>query len=144
MKQDIRYRYQRRARFMKALAHPTRLFLIDELARGERCVCELTAMVGDDISTISKHLSLLREAGIVSDEKRGNMVFYSLRTPCVQSFFTCFEKAVAEAEVLEMERTACETSLTTGAARAGSRPPAATKTSQGSKSQCSITTEAST
>ncbi len=91
MEPDVKAKYQMRARILKAMAHPTRLFLIDELARGERCVCELTAMVGADTSTVSKHLSVLREAGIVSDEKRGLMVFYSLRVPCVTNVFKCVE-----------------------------------------------------
>jgi len=83
--------YEARARIIKALAHPTRLFLVDELSRGERCVCELTEMVGADMSTVSKHLAVLRSAGIVEDEKRGSQVFYALRTPCVLNFFKCVE-----------------------------------------------------
>jgi DNA-binding transcriptional ArsR family regulator len=82
-------RLKSQARVLKALAHPTRLFFVEELAKGERCVCELTAMVGADISTVSKHLSLLKNAGIVDDEKRGLQVFYRLKTPCVMNFFRC-------------------------------------------------------
>lgn len=89
-------RYEARARFMKALAHPTRLFLVDELARQERCVCELTAMVGADVSTVSKHLSLLKAAGIIEDQKRGNQVFYRLRLPCVLRLFDCLEAAIRD------------------------------------------------
>ena len=91
MNSKIKARYGRRAQIIKALSHPTRLFMVDELSRGERCVCELTEMVGDDISTISKHLSILKNAGIVADEKRGTKVFYSLRVPCVLDFFSCVE-----------------------------------------------------
>ena len=91
MDQKLRARYNARARIVKALAHPTRLFLVDELAKRERCVCELTAMVGADISTVSKHLSLLKTAGIIVDEKRGTQVFYSLRVGCVLKFFDCVE-----------------------------------------------------
>ena len=55
------------------MAHPTRLFIVDELARsGERCVCELTEMVGVDMSTVSRHLAMLKNAGIIEDEKRGS------------------------------------------------------------------------
>ena len=92
---DIK-RYEQRASIFKALAHPTRLFIVDELASGERCVCELTAMVGADISTVSRHLAVLREAGIIEDEKRGQQVFYRLKMKCVTGFFTCVEKAVRE------------------------------------------------
>jgi ArsR family transcriptional regulator len=76
---------------LKALAHPTRLFIADELGKSERCVCELTEMIGADTSTVSKHLSLMREAGIVADEKRGTMVYYRLKTPCILRFMDCVE-----------------------------------------------------
>ena len=94
MNADDRALYDARARIIKALAHPTRLFLVDELSRGERCVCELTEMVGADMSTVSKHLAVLRSAGIVEDEKRGSQVFYALRCPCVLNFFTCVESVL--------------------------------------------------
>ena len=90
-----RERYEARARIIKAIAHPTRLFLVDELFKGERCVCELTEMVGADISTVSKHLSILKNAGIVKDEKRGQQVFYRLLCPCVLEFFGCVEEIMA-------------------------------------------------
>jgi DNA-binding transcriptional ArsR family regulator len=91
-------KYQSRARIVKAMAHPSRLFIVDELAKnGERCVCELTEMVGADISTVSKHLAVLKNAGIISDEKRRNQVFYRLRVPCIMDFFRCVE-AVIECE----------------------------------------------
>ena len=85
-----------RAAVLKALAHPSRLMMVDELSRGERCVCELTELVGADISTVSKHLSLLKDAGIVDCERQGVKVFYRLRAPCVLNFFTCIEAVCAE------------------------------------------------
>jgi len=84
-------RYEARARILKALAHPTRLLIVDELARRERCVCELTEMAGADMSTVSRHLAVLKAAGIVEDEKRGSQVFYALRCTCVMEFFSCVE-----------------------------------------------------
>ena len=83
--------FERRAAVFKALAHPSRLLMVDELSRGERCVCELTELVGADISTVSKHLALLRGAGVVDCDKRGLQVFYRLRVPCVMDFFGCLE-----------------------------------------------------
>ena len=94
MDAKTRARYQARGKIVKAMAHPSRLFIIDQLAEGERCVCELTEMIGADKSTVSKHLSLLKEAGIVSDEKRGLQVFYTLRVPCVTNLFSCIEAVV--------------------------------------------------
>lgn len=96
-----------RAGVLKAMAHPTRLFIIEELEKEERCVCDLTEQIGADISTVSKHLSVLRQAGIVTDDKRGNQVFYSLRVPCILNFFGCVESVLEssardKAELLEV------------------------------------------
>jgi DNA-binding transcriptional ArsR family regulator len=88
-------RYEARVRVVKAMAHPTRMFIVDELSRtGERCVCELTELIGDDISTVSKHLSILKSAGIIAGRKRGNQVFYRLRVPCILDFFRCVESVL--------------------------------------------------
>ena len=83
-----------RARIIKALAHPTRLFIVEELDKKECCVCELTEMIGADMSTVSKHLAVLKNAGIVTDEKRGSQVFYKLRVPCILKFFGCVESVL--------------------------------------------------
>jgi DNA-binding transcriptional ArsR family regulator len=83
--------FEERAGIMRALAHPSRLVMVDELSRGERCVCELTALVGADMSTVSKHLSVLRDAGIVDCRKEGVQVFYRLKVPCVLNVFGCVE-----------------------------------------------------
>ncbi len=83
--------YNAKARIIKALAHPTRLFIVDELSRGERCVCELKDMIGVEMPTVSRHLGVLKSAGILEDEKRGLQVFYRLRVPCVLNFFKCVE-----------------------------------------------------
>ena len=89
MSQTVPTRFKVQAAVLKALAHPTRLFIVDELSKRERCVCELTEMVGSEMSMVSKHLTLLKHAGIVEDDKRGVQVFYRLRTPCVMNFFHC-------------------------------------------------------
>lgn len=94
MRASTQARFEARAAIIKAMAHPTRLYMVDELSRGERCVCELTEMVGADVSTVSKHLSILRAAGIVADDKRGSQVFYTLKMPCVLNFFTCVERVL--------------------------------------------------
>ncbi|MBU4398040.1 MAG: metalloregulator ArsR/SmtB family transcription factor [Planctomycetes bacterium] len=96
-----RAKYEARARVIKAMAHPTRLFIVDQLARDEqRCVCELTEMVGADMSTVSRHLTILREAGIIEDERRGTQILYRLRVKCVLNFFDCVE-AVLESNAKE-------------------------------------------
>jgi ArsR family transcriptional regulator len=88
--------FEARAEIAKALAHPTRLFIVDMLSKGERCVCELREAVGADISTVSKHLSVLKKAGILEDDKRGLQVYYRLRCTCVLNFFSCIEGVLRE------------------------------------------------
>ncbi|NIQ96139.1 MAG: winged helix-turn-helix transcriptional regulator [Desulfuromonadales bacterium] len=83
-----------RAGVLKAMAHPTRIFIIEELEKEERCVCDLTDLIGADVSTVSKHLSVLKQAGIVTDDKRGNQVFYHLHVPCILNFFGCVESVL--------------------------------------------------
>ena len=82
------------AKIIKAMAHPSRLFIIEELHKGERCVGDLTAMIGADTSTVSKHLSVLKNAGLVVDEKRANSIYYKLRCPCIIDFMSCVEEVL--------------------------------------------------
>ncbi len=89
MNSQQRKRCEAQARVIKALAHPTRVFLVEKLASGPCCVCELAEAADGDLSTISKHLSVLKAAGILLDERRGTQVFYSLRVPCILNFFQC-------------------------------------------------------
>jgi DNA-binding transcriptional ArsR family regulator len=86
-----RARAEARARILKALAHPTRIFIVEKLQKHSHCVCELTEMVGSDTSTVSKHLSLLKAAGIVEDRKEGTTVYYSLTCECISNFMDGLE-----------------------------------------------------
>ena len=83
-----------RADVFKALGHPTRLAIVDMLAEGERCVCEMNDHIDADISTVSRHLAVLRNVGILSSEKRGNQVFYKLECPCITGFYGCVESVI--------------------------------------------------
>lgn len=85
-----------RARVLKAMAHPSRLLLLEALVEGEVCVCDLRRLVGADLSTVSKHLALLRGAGLVEDRREGLKVFYRLRVPCVLRFLDCVDAVRAE------------------------------------------------
>lgn len=87
----LRYRERiaAQARIFKALGHPSRLLIADALRSGEKCVGDLQALVGGDISTVSRHLSVLREAGIVTSEKRRTSIYYSLAIRCLDSFLAC-------------------------------------------------------
>ena len=73
----------------KAMAHPVRLKILLRLADGECCVCDLVELSGIGFSAVSRHLSVMKSAGLVSDEKRGQKVFYRLLIPCVTSFTSC-------------------------------------------------------
>ena len=95
MKGTEQAKYESRAKVLKALAHPARLKLVDELtAHDEVCVCDLTEAVGSDMSTVSRHLAQLKNAGIVDSEKHGQMVFYRLRVQCLGNLFACIESVV--------------------------------------------------
>lgn len=94
------FSYQEQARLLKALAHPSRLAMVDALASGERCVCELQQVAGSDISTVSKHLAVLKRAGIVADRREGVQIYYRLRIPCILQVFSCVA-AVMQADQLE-------------------------------------------
>ena len=89
-------RYGQRAHMFKALAHPMRIFMLEKLKERAWCVCELAAEVGIEKSVASKHLSQLKEAGLVDDEKRGTLVEYRLAAPCVLNLAACAEGAVLE------------------------------------------------
>jgi len=91
MKAKPRQLYEARAKVAKALAHPSRLLMLDALAEKELCVCELTELVGADQSTVSKHLAVLKNAGIVSDRKDGVMIYYGLKVSCLRGFWSCVE-----------------------------------------------------
>jgi ArsR family transcriptional regulator len=95
MKSMVKPQHEARAKIIKAMAHPSRLFIIEELSKHECCVNELTEMIGADASTVSKHLSVLKNAGLVVDEKRGNSIFYNLRCPCIMDFMGCLEDVLS-------------------------------------------------
>ena len=83
--------FMAKAKILKALAHPTRLWMAEQLADGEKCVYEFVEVIDVDFSTISKHLSVLKEAGIVAADKRGKQVYYTLKVPCILNFMSCVE-----------------------------------------------------
>ena len=84
------------AKIFKALGHPSRLLMVDALRDGEKCVCDLQALVGDDMSTVSRHLAVLREAGVVAADKRGTNIYYRLAICCLETFLDCTGKLVEQ------------------------------------------------
>ncbi len=88
--------YEARATIAKALAHPSRLLMLDALQNKDLCVCELTELVGADQSTVSKHLAILKTAGLVDHRKEGSMSYYHLRCTCLEGFFACIESVLKQ------------------------------------------------
>lgn len=85
-------RSEERSRVVRALANPTRLLIVEALEDGEACVNTLTDLTDFDVSTVSKHLAVLRRVGLVQTEKRGLNVFYRLACPCLADFFSCIDQ----------------------------------------------------
>jgi ArsR family transcriptional regulator, arsenate/arsenite/antimonite-responsive transcriptional repressor len=96
MNNKRKLKLKERANILKALAHPSRLLIVEELSKKEKCVCELREMIGDDASTVSKHLSVLKNAGIITDDKRGLNVYYKMNVCCVMGFLECAQKVILE------------------------------------------------
>jgi ArsR family transcriptional regulator len=82
-------KYLQMAAILKAMGHPTRLFILDQLKKHDYCVCELQEEIKADMSTVSKHLSVLKNTGIIAGRKHNNQVIYSLVCPCVLDMYKC-------------------------------------------------------
>ena len=78
-------------RLVKAMAHPSRLLIMEALMQGEQCVNDLTEMAGCDVTTLSKHLAVMKKAGLLICERRGLQVFYQIACPCFAEFFRCID-----------------------------------------------------
>ena len=75
----------------KALGHPARLMMVQALRTGEKCVCELQPLIGSSLPTVSRHLAILKNAGVISSEKRGQNIFYCLELDCLNHIFDCLD-----------------------------------------------------
>ncbi|QYK01876.1 ArsR/SmtB family transcription factor [Shewanella psychrotolerans] len=110
MTEQEQLRLNARAAVLKALAHPTRLWLLEQIQQQERCVCDLTDGINADISTVSKHLSILKQVGIVSSRRDGKQIYYRLETPCLLKMVGCVEtvlekNAQAQTSLLQSSQT---------------------------------------
>ncbi len=86
--------YELRAEVLKAMAHPARLMMVDALAEGEKCVCELQKLVGSAMPTVSRHLAQMKSAGIIASRRDGNKMYYRLLVPCLTNVFPCIDEAL--------------------------------------------------
>ncbi|MDZ7738079.1 MAG: metalloregulator ArsR/SmtB family transcription factor [Bacteroidales bacterium] len=92
MKNQLTDNYQKEAEIFKALSHPTRLFILDKIRNETFSVSELAAMIEVDISTMSKHLDLLKRYQIIVGEKNKNNIYYKLNITCLFTFLDCAKK----------------------------------------------------
>jgi len=96
-----------RTKIIKSLAHPARLMIIELLKEGEASFSTIHSLIKSDKSTVSKHLLVMKEAGIVSSRKNGLDMFYKLEVPCITEFFGCVT-AVIENTVQKQQRCLCK------------------------------------
>ena len=102
MKAKSQKQYEARAKIAKALAHPSRLLMLDLLQHQEMCVSDLTDQVGADQSTVSKHLAVLKDVGLIGVRKEGASSYYRVTCGCLDGFFSCLE-AVLQSDVKERQ-----------------------------------------
>ena len=77
------------ADILKALAHPTRVLMLEALGKGDCCVNDLSHLAASDLSTISRHLNRLKQAGIVTERRAGKMIIHHLACPCMLEALHC-------------------------------------------------------
>lgn len=88
--------YQLKAEIIAAAGHPIRLAIIEFLADGEQCVCDIAEHVEAQRSNVSRHLAVLLKAGVVKQHKDGLRMMYTLKTPCILNFMKCVEEVLRE------------------------------------------------
>ena len=112
MKAHEKKLHEHRVTVFKALAHSSRLYIVNRLAEGEACVGDLTNEIGADVSTVSKHLAILRDAGLVADRREGQNILYSLSCNCILDFIHCVDEVVPSSDPGLRRRPACEIKIT--------------------------------
>jgi len=85
---------ERKANILKALAHPVRITIFESLAPGEKTVGELVEILGTKDANTSRHLAVMRSAGLVSTRKDGLHVHYSIKIPCLLTMLSCLDEGV--------------------------------------------------
>ena len=94
MQHDDMTRLQMKAEVFKALGHPIRLGMVEFLRDGEKCVCEIVDHMGTGMSNISKHLAILKKAGVLADRRDGVKIMYRITMSCALDFSHCVEGVV--------------------------------------------------
>jgi ArsR family transcriptional regulator len=95
--------FEKQAEIAKAIAHPLRIAVVNFLKDGEQCVCDIAKHVGSERSNVSRHLSVMVNAGLLEYRKEGLKVIYRLKCACIVDFFSCVSR-VLQQQVKENER----------------------------------------
>ena len=88
---------------LKALGQPTRLQILELLNNGERCVCEIFPAIHQEQANVSKHLSILKQAGILESRKDGLRILYRIKAPEILNLLTGVSKLL-KAQANEQHR----------------------------------------
>lgn len=97
----------KKADILKALAHPVRVRVFEALAGCEKTVGELVTLLGEKEANTSRHLAVLRNAGLVATRKEGLNVYYSNKMPCLLSMLSCVDQAVCDIADEHMKIACC-------------------------------------
>ncbi len=95
--------FEKQTEIVKAIAHPLRIAVVDFLKDGRQCVCDIAEHVGSEQSNVSRHLSVMVNAGVLEYRKEGLKVIYKLKTPCILEFFSCVTACLKQ-QVKENEK----------------------------------------
>ncbi|MFB0554123.1 MAG: ArsR/SmtB family transcription factor [Phycisphaerae bacterium] len=88
--------FEKQAEVAKAIAHPLRIAIVNFLKDGEQCVCDIAEHIGSERSNVSRHLSVMVNAGLLEYRKEGLKVIYRLKCACIVDFFSCVSRVLKE------------------------------------------------
>ncbi len=88
--------FEKQAEIAKAIAHPLRIAVVNFLKDGEQCVCDIAEHVGSERSNVSRHLSVMLNAGLLEYRKEGLKVIYRLKCACIVDFFSCVRRVLKQ------------------------------------------------
>ena len=88
--------FERQAEVAKAIAHPLRIAIVNFLKDGEQCVCDIAEHIGSERSNVSRHLSVMVNAGLLEYRKEGLKVIYRLKCACIVDFFSCVGRVLKQ------------------------------------------------
>ena len=94
MNDSLIQKYELQAKVISAASHPIRLAILEYLQDSPQCVCDIAKFVEVERSNVSKHLSVLANAGLVEAQKHGLKMIYQLKTPCILKFLDCIMNIV--------------------------------------------------